>query len=59
MAKMQTFGSAIFTHATVTLQCRQFSSAEPINIDTIKQRVLLVLNLYDKIDNNKVKMFIC
>ena len=35
---------------------RSFSDADPLNIDVIKQRVTLVLNLYDKIDPEKLKL---
>ena len=35
-------------------QIRNYSGAEPMDLETIKQRVLLVLNLYDKINPEKL-----
>ncbi|XP_076233524.1 NADH dehydrogenase (ubiquinone) acyl carrier protein isoform X1 [Calliopsis andreniformis] len=37
-------------------QVRQYSGKLPLTIDFIRQRVLLVLNLYDKIDPKKLTM---
>merc|ERR1719167_2103438 len=33
---------------------RQMSAAEPYSLEFIQQRVMLVLNLFDKIDNEKL-----
>merc|ERR1712203_1071326 len=35
-------------------QSRQMSAAEPYSLEFIQQRVMLVLNLFDKIDNDKL-----
>ena len=35
---------------------RQYSHAAPLSLDLIRQRVLLVLNLYDKVDPQKVSI---
>jgi len=37
-------------------QVRCYSSKEPLDLETISQRVLLVLNLYDKVDNTKLNL---
>jgi len=37
---------------------RGYSGPEPISLELVQKRVLLVLNLYDKIDNDKVIMII-
>lgn len=34
---------------------RQYSSKQPLTLKLIEERVILVLNLYDKIDASKVK----
>jgi len=36
------------------MQVRQMSAAEPYSLEFIQQRVMLVLNLFDKIDNDKL-----
>lgn len=33
---------------------RHYSAAEPLTLEFIRDRVLLVLKLYDKVDPNKV-----
>merc|ERR1712002_634737 len=33
---------------------RQYSASEPLTLDFIEQRILLVLRLYDKVDPNKL-----
>ncbi|VTJ63491.1 Hypothetical predicted protein [Marmota monax] len=38
----------------VTQLCRQYSDAPPLTLEGIKDRVLYVLKLYDKIDPEKV-----
>ena len=35
---------------------RSYSGPEPMSIEYVSKRVLLVLNLYDKIDNEKLKL---
>jgi len=35
---------------------RAYSGKEPLDLDTIGQRVLLVLNLYDKTNNDKLNL---
>lgn len=35
-------------------QIRNYSGAEPMDLESIKQRVLLVLNLYDKVNPEKL-----
>ncbi|CAL7947706.1 unnamed protein product [Xylocopa violacea] len=37
-------------------QVRQYSEKPPLTVEYIEQRVLLVLNLYDKIDPKKLKL---
>ncbi|KAB0392412.1 hypothetical protein E2I00_020226 [Balaenoptera physalus] len=40
----------------VTPLCRQYSDAPPLTLEGIKDRVLYVLKLYDKIDPEKIIM---
>ncbi|XP_043524792.1 acyl carrier protein, mitochondrial isoform X1 [Frieseomelitta varia] len=50
---------SILTHVpqgTRVKQVRQYSIAEPMSLDLIRKRVLLVLNLYDKIDPQKLSL---
>ena len=35
---------------------RGFADKDPMDMATVRKRVLLVLNLYDKVDNAKVRM---
>ncbi|XP_076755324.1 NADH dehydrogenase (ubiquinone) acyl carrier protein isoform X1 [Xylocopa sonorina] len=37
-------------------QVRQYSEKPPLTVELIEQRVLLVLNLYDKVDPNKLSL---
>ncbi|XP_012521365.1 acyl carrier protein, mitochondrial isoform X1 [Monomorium pharaonis] len=37
-------------------QVRQYSHKDPLTLDIIKQRVLLVLKLYDKIESSKLTL---
>ncbi|KAL6255864.1 hypothetical protein P5V15_013106 [Pogonomyrmex californicus] len=37
-------------------QVRQYSHKDPLTLDIINQRVLLVLKLYDKIENSKLNL---
>ncbi|CAD1470515.1 unnamed protein product [Heterotrigona itama] len=37
-------------------QVRQYSIAEPMSLDLIRKRIFLVLNLYDKIDPQKLSL---
>ncbi|XP_012152369.1 NADH dehydrogenase (ubiquinone) acyl carrier protein isoform X1 [Megachile rotundata] len=37
-------------------QVRHYSHKAPLSLELIKERVLLVLNLYDKIDQNKLTL---
>uniref|UniRef100_A0A8C4K2Q2 Acyl carrier protein n=1 Tax=Dromaius novaehollandiae TaxID=8790 RepID=A0A8C4K2Q2_DRONO len=48
--------SAIKLHVAVTAGplCRRFSDLPPLTLEGIKDRVLYVLKLYDKIDPNKL-----
>ncbi|XP_012176054.1 acyl carrier protein, mitochondrial isoform X1 [Bombus affinis] len=49
----------IITHVpqgTRVKQVRQYSHAAPLSLDLIRQRVLLVLNLYDKVDPQKLSL---
>ncbi|KAM6155114.1 acyl carrier protein, mitochondrial [Rhynchocyon petersi] len=41
---------------TVTHLCRQYSDAPPLTLEGIKDRVLYVLKLYDKIDPEKLSV---
>ncbi|GAB5582982.1 acyl carrier protein [Prionailurus iriomotensis] len=40
----------------VTQLCRQYSDAPPLTLEGIKDRVLYVLKLYDKIDPEKLSV---
>lgn len=40
----------------LTLPVRHFSSEEPLSLKLIKERVILVLNLYDKVDPAKLSV---
>eukprot|EP00088_Acartia_fossae_P063730 TRINITY_DN7792_c0_g1_i1.p1 TRINITY_DN7792_c0_g1~~TRINITY_DN7792_c0_g1_i1.p1 ORF type:complete len:165 (+),score=47.10 TRINITY_DN7792_c0_g1_i1:45-497(+) len=42
------------TLPSLSTQIRLYSSAEPMDLKSIEQRVLLVLNLYDKINPDKL-----
>ncbi|XP_033300978.1 acyl carrier protein, mitochondrial isoform X1 [Bombus bifarius] len=49
----------IITHVpqgTRVKQVRHYSHAAPLSLDLIRQRVLLVLNLYDKVDPQKLSL---
>jgi acyl carrier protein len=48
------FQNKLAPAGSVFNQIRSYSSAEPMDLETIKQRVLLVLNLYDKISPEKL-----
>lgn len=37
-------------------QIRNYSAKEPLTLKQIEQRIILVLNLYDKIDPEKLKL---
>lgn len=38
------------------IQVRNYSAKEPLSLKLIKERVVLVLNLYDKVDPAKLKL---
>ncbi|KAK9304780.1 hypothetical protein QLX08_003986 [Tetragonisca angustula] len=46
----------LIPQGTRVKQVRQYSIAEPMSLDLIRKRVLLVLNLYDKIDPQKLSL---
>eukprot|EP00088_Acartia_fossae_P025412 TRINITY_DN2622_c0_g2_i1.p1 TRINITY_DN2622_c0_g2~~TRINITY_DN2622_c0_g2_i1.p1 ORF type:complete len:164 (-),score=22.91 TRINITY_DN2622_c0_g2_i1:805-1245(-) len=39
-----------------TLPVRHYGGAEPLDLNSIGERILLVLNLYDKVDNGKLSL---
>ncbi|XP_023334472.1 acyl carrier protein, mitochondrial [Eurytemora carolleeae] len=41
---------------TFNLSLRNYSSKEPMNLKSIAERVILVLNLYDKVDPEKLTL---
>ncbi|XP_004402664.1 PREDICTED: acyl carrier protein, mitochondrial-like [Odobenus rosmarus divergens] len=44
------------TLSNTVIQCRQYSDAHPLMLEGIKDRVLYVLKLYDKIDPEKLSV---
>ena len=48
--------SSSISQSSLLFQVRWYGGNDPMDLDSIQKRVLLVLNLYDKIDNEKVKV---
>uniref|UniRef100_A0A8C9PDM1 Acyl carrier protein n=1 Tax=Spermophilus dauricus TaxID=99837 RepID=A0A8C9PDM1_SPEDA len=49
-------GLMLTPSGSVTQLCRQYSDAPPLTLEGIKDRVLYVLKLYDKIDPEKLSV---
>ena len=43
-------------NGNVNIQPKRFSTHQPHTLKTVQDRVMLVLNLYDKIDNTKLNL---
>ncbi|VFV39448.1 LOW QUALITY PROTEIN: acyl carrier protein, mitochondrial [Panthera pardus] len=48
--------ASVLAQVPVTQLCRQYSDAPPLTLEGIKDRVLYVLKLYDKIDPEKLSV---
>jgi len=53
-ARTQSLCPASMTPAWAQIRC--YSGADPLNMQFINDRVMLVLNLFDKIDNSKLSL---
>lgn len=45
--------------SSLSVLCRQYGDLPPLTLETIKDRVMYVLKLYDKINPEKVKVDVC
>ncbi|XP_004398862.1 PREDICTED: acyl carrier protein, mitochondrial [Odobenus rosmarus divergens] len=48
--------ASVLAQVPITQLCRQYSDAPPLTLEGIKDRVLYVLKLYDKIDPEKLSV---